>query len=74
MSAAIAALVVAAVYPNAELITEAYGSGPPYFGRTVNLDKWSDPLPILLAVDALVLVVVIVAYGARNGRRRKPRP
>ncbi|WP_455733805.1 hypothetical protein, partial [Burkholderia stabilis] len=37
-------------------VSEAYGDGPPYYARTVNMDKWSDPLPVLGAVDALMLV------------------
>ncbi|WP_455733162.1 hypothetical protein, partial [Burkholderia stabilis] len=36
-------------------VSEAYGDGPPYYARTVNMDKWSDPLPVLGAVDALML-------------------
>ncbi|WP_455727055.1 hypothetical protein, partial [Burkholderia stabilis] len=39
-------------------VSEAYGDGPPYYARTVNMDKWSDPLPVLGAVDALMLVAI----------------
>ncbi len=50
-----------AAYINVQSLVEAYGSGPPYFGRTTNMDKWSNPLPGLLLLDALVLLIVLVA-------------
>mgnify|MGYP000361348859 CR=1 FL=1 len=36
---------------------EAYGSGPPYYGRTVNMDKWQSPIPGLLMLDGLALLM-----------------
>ncbi|WP_455732193.1 hypothetical protein [Burkholderia stabilis] len=54
-------------------VSEAYGDGPPYYARTVNMDKWSDPLPVLGAVDALMLVAIgAYAYWLRRrgGRAR----
>lgn len=54
-------LVGLAAYINVQSLVEAYGSGPPYFGRTTNMDKWSDPLPGLLLLDALVLLIAAVA-------------
>lgn len=54
-------LVGLAAYINVQSFVEAYGSGPPYFGRTTNMDKWSDPLPGLLLLDALVLLIAAVA-------------
>jgi hypothetical protein len=52
-------------------LAEAYGSGPPYYGRTTNMDKWSDPVPVLLLIDtiALTLVGVLVAAGVRGLRK-----
>lgn len=38
------ALVVA--FLNAEVYSEYFGDGPPYFARTTNMDKWSNPLPV----------------------------
>ncbi|HDR9588466.1 TPA: hypothetical protein QDC22_006459 [Burkholderia stabilis] len=52
-------------------VSEAYGDGPPYYARTVNMDKWSDPLPVLGAVDALMLVA-IGAYAYWLRRRGGP--
>ena len=38
-------------YINFDNIVGAFGSGPPYYGRTTNMDKWQDPLPYLIVVD-----------------------
>ncbi len=59
-------LPLAAIH--AEALEEAYGHGPPYYGRTTNMDKWSSPLPFLGAIDAVVLVLGIGLVGlARRG-------
>ena len=34
-----------------DVVAESYGSGPPYYGRTTNMDKWTSPVPGLLAID-----------------------
>jgi hypothetical protein len=39
------------------LLKEAYGSGPPYYGRSVNMDKWMDPLPVVIWFDVIVAVI-----------------
>ncbi|MEN2473632.1 MULTISPECIES: hypothetical protein [Burkholderia] len=58
------ALVVAFNVAN---VSEAYGDGPPYYARTVNMDKWRDPLPVLGVVDALMLVAIgAYAYWLRR--------
>ncbi|GJH28752.1 hypothetical protein [Caballeronia novacaledonica] len=50
-------------------LNEAYGDGPPYYARTMNMDKWTDPLPALAAIDAVtVLLIVAVVYVARRYR------
>ena len=54
-----AALIAACVWVNYEALTEFYGSGPPYYGRTTNMDKWSDPIPMLVTIDLAVLVVAL---------------
>jgi len=44
---------------------EYYGDGPPYFGRTTNMDKWQSPVVELLVMNALGLAwVSLVVYGA----------
>ena len=67
---ALAALVVLVAAFNITNLIEAYGGGPPYYSRTTNMDKWTDPLPMLAVVDAAT--VVAVAVGLRLFRRRPP--
>lgn len=55
------ALVALIVAFNVVNLAEAFGSGPPYHGRTTNMDKWSNPLPVLAVIDALG-VLAIAAY------------
>lgn len=56
------ALCLGTAWINFSALYEAYGSGPPYFSRTTNMDKWKDPLPYLIAADLLVLVVASFAF------------
>lgn len=54
-------LVLAGVaYVNLRQLWEAFGPGPPYYGRTVNLDKWESPILSLLLIDAVAAIVVTV--------------
>lgn len=55
-SVAIAALVA---YINVEALSTAFGEGPPYYGRTTNMDKWTNPIPMLLALDALLAAALV---------------
>ena len=48
---------------NYDALREAYGSGPPYYSRTTNMDKWHNPLPGLLALDGIALLVVAAAVA-----------
>lgn len=62
-----AALVVVAGAINYTACQEAYGSGPPYYSRTVNMDKWSSPFPLLAVVDSVVIILIIASvYIARR--------
>ncbi|MHB9839904.1 hypothetical protein Q8F57_034335 [Paraburkholderia terrae] len=61
----IGATLVAAF--NVVNLIEAYGSGPPYYSRTVNMDKWQNPLPVLAAIDVAALVVL--GFGVRWWKR-----
>jgi len=58
---AIAILVLIAGYLDWLSLTEAYGSGPPYYGRTVNMDKWSNPLVSLAVVNSVAVIGILVA-------------
>ena len=57
---------------NYDALSEAYGSGPPYYSRTTNMDKWHNPLPGLLALDGIAILVVAaaVAMFRRRGAER----
>jgi hypothetical protein len=59
-----AALIAACAWVNYEALTESYGSGPPYYGRTTNMDKWSDPMPMLVIIDLAVLVAALGLVAA----------
>ncbi|MDN7603718.1 hypothetical protein QZM68_28575 [Burkholderia gladioli] len=55
-------------------LQDAYGDGPPYYGRTTNMDKWESPFPMLLPVDAVVIVLLgVYAIWLRRTRSRNPR-
>ena len=67
------ALVIAitALWAGWGIWTEAYGSGPPYYGRTTNMDKWTSPLPTLtaLGIGAFILTALCVRFGLRKSNR-----
>ena len=56
---------------NHEVLEEAFGDGPPYYGRDTNMDKWTCPFPELIVIDlitvattALVCRIVLSARPA----------
>lgn len=67
----LAALMVAgAVWISADMLNEAYGAGPPYYGRTVNMDKWTSPWPVVGASVVIASAIAIVALRPwLKGRR-----
>jgi hypothetical protein len=52
-----AVIILALIFFTYMAISEAFGSGPPYYGRSTNMDKWSNPVPILTCVNAFGLVL-----------------
>lgn len=54
-------LVSFAVFVTYDNIVGAFGSGPPYYSQTTNMDKWQNPVPYLIGLDLFVLVVVFFA-------------
>ncbi|WP_175922586.1 hypothetical protein [Burkholderia latens] len=58
--ALLTAILLACAF-NAISLNEAYGDGPPYYARTTNMDKWTNPLPLLGMVDGAMLAA-IAAY------------
>ncbi|MES1207277.1 MAG: hypothetical protein ABUS79_15175 [Pseudomonadota bacterium] len=64
--AAVAAVVVACVFIDYRILSEAYGDGPPYYGGTVNMDKWTNPVPLVLAVQGVgVATIGLLLWRAR---------
>lgn len=64
------AITCAAIWLTAVNLTEAYGSGPPYYGRTTNMDKWESPILFLVLVDGVALAVsaALLYLARRRGR------
>nr|WKF59773.1 hypothetical protein HUO10_004284 [Paraburkholderia busanensis] len=55
-------------------LQEAYGSGPPHFSRTTNMDKWTNPFPVLGVIDAIaVLLIASYLYVLKAVQMKKPR-
>lgn len=63
-------MVAGAVWISADMLNEAYGAGPPYYGRTVNMDKWTSPWLALVAIDSLVLLIALTLLRGRTDKRR----
>lgn len=79
MSAAVtrwglAILVLAtAAWFTATNVTEAFGAGSPYYSRTTNMDKWEDPVPMLVVVDVVALLAVGLLLRPIFAQRADPR-
>jgi hypothetical protein len=63
--------VIAGVWFNYVSLNEAYGSGPPYYSRTTNMDKWVNPLPVLIPLNVVVLGVLL--FVVRRGLKQRAR-
>lgn len=66
------ALLLIGIWINFEVLVDAFGSGPPYYSRSVNMDKWTNPLPYLIPADVLVIGLAVVAlrFYIKNHRSR----
>jgi hypothetical protein len=66
-------VIVVVGWANYIALNEAYGYGPPHYGRTTNMDKWSDPLPRLLVINGIAAAIVlgIVLLIRRHGATRR---
>jgi hypothetical protein len=69
--AAAIALIAVLAWASYGIIVESYGPGPPYYGRTTNMDKWTNPVPGLLTIDlpGLALAAGLAYVGLRLRRR-----
>jgi len=57
------------VYINYTALIDAYGSGPPYYNRTTNMDKWASPLPRLAVFNAIALLALFATYLYSKSRK-----
>lgn len=57
------------IWFNVDILREHFGSGPPYFSRTTNMDKWTDPRPGLVMIDVPALLMTGVAIRLFSRRR-----
>lgn len=53
-----AGLFCFAAYVTYDNIVGAYGSGPPFYDQTTNMDKWQNPIPYLVGFDLVVIVAI----------------
>jgi hypothetical protein len=56
---------------NIDSLNAFYGSGPPYYSRTTNMDKWENPLPYIFMVDGITFAVWLVFFVITNDKRKK---
>lgn len=65
--------VAMALWLSAALLGEAYGAGPPYYGRTTNMDKWTSPWPVVVVAIVVALSIVAAALvPIRQKSRGRP--
>lgn len=48
------------VFVNIDAIVGGYGDGPPYYGRTTNMDKWESPVPMLFLLDTVSIAILFI--------------
>ena len=53
-------------------LIEAYGSGAPYYSGTTNMDKWSNPVPVLFILDISIVILVYlgISYIKKSTNKR----
>jgi hypothetical protein len=56
----ITAALIFVAYINYDTIVGSFGDGPPYYGRSTNMDKWKNPLPVLLLIDLTMLGIAVL--------------
>ena len=53
-------LLCFAIFVTYDNLIGAFGSGPPYYNQTTNMDKWQNPIPYLVGLNLLILLVVFL--------------
>jgi hypothetical protein len=57
---AVGCLAIFALYVNFDNLVGAFGNGPPYYARSTNMDKWGNPIPFLIAFDAVAGLIAVL--------------
>ena len=62
------ALIGFATYVNIDNLVGAFGNGPPYYGRTTNMDKWANPIPFLMFFNLIVIGITyfVIRWALRT--------
>ena len=64
-----AALVIALSFGTSiDSLAEAYGAGPPHYGGTTNMDKWSSPWPVVAMLAAISVGAIALTRWALRPR------
>lgn len=50
------------LYFNYYVYQVAFGLEEPYYGMTENMDKWTNPFPILLGIDGFTFLLLTTAF------------
>jgi len=62
-----AATILFIGYVNVDAFLGAFGDGPPYYGRTTNMDKWENPIPLLAVIDIVTatFIGVVIRWACK---------
>ena len=55
-------LLILLIFINYDVLTESYGSGAPYYGGTTNMDKWENPMPMLVLIDSVGGIIIFLLF------------
>ncbi len=56
------AMLAAVAWLNYDAIVGAFGDGPPYYARSTNMDKWENPVPTLIVLDATAVAIALFIF------------
>ena len=59
---ALIGIILFVLYINYDNLIVAFGSGPPYYSQTTNMDKWQNPIPFLVLIDVVVIGVSTLGF------------
>ena len=59
-------LLVLTIYVNYHNLLGAFGNVPPYYGKSTNMDKWTNPVPYLIAMNVVVTILATIFWRFSN--------